>query len=215
MSYKRWLILVVVLLAATIWPASYFAASLQQARHDFDRRSLEQMLGEDAVDNDLVADAIVIKADGSQNLVSPQWLGLKRDRLAYIGKQQGEVVLIILPFTVEDGFNGTLDLLVAFDMRGEIEAARVLAPPRSKQLFGELNILESRWMRNFTGMGSRDLRRPSWQGIDADDGVDQFVGASLTPKAVAAGMYDALLFFQSNRMALIQGAAALERAETH
>ena len=214
MSYKRWLILVIVLLGATIWPASYFAASLQQARYDFDRSSLEQMLGEDAVDNDLLADAIVIKADGSQNLVSPQWLGLKRDRLAYIGKQQGEVVLIVLPFTVEDGFNGTLDLLVAFDMRGEIEAARVLAPPRSKQLTGELNILESRWMRNFSGMGSRDLRRPSWQGIDADDGVDQFVGASLTPKAVAAGMYDALLFFQSNRMALIQGAAALERVET-
>jgi electron transport complex protein RnfG len=215
MSYKRWLVVVAFLLVATIWPASYFAASLQQVRHDFDRQSLYQMLGDDAIDNDPVADAVLIKADGSQNLVSPQWLGLKRDRFAYIGKQGEEVVLIVLPFTVDDGFNGTLDLLVAFDMRGEIEAARVLAPPRSKQLTGELNILESRWMRNFTGMGSRDLRRPSWQGIEADDGVDQFVGASLTPKAVAAGMYDALLFFQSNRMALIQGAAALERTDSN
>jgi Na+-translocating ferredoxin:NAD+ oxidoreductase subunit G len=210
MSYKRWLMLVLVLLLVTAWPASHFAASLQQARHDFDRDSLIQMLGEDAIDNDPVADAILIKADGSQNLVNPQWLGLRRDRLAYLGKQQGEVVLVVLPFTVNDGFNGTLDLLVAFDMRGEIAAARVLAPSRSQRLTGELLVRDSRWMREFTGMGSRDLRRPSWQGIAADDGVDQFVGASLTPKAVAAGMYDALLFFQSNRMTLIQGAAALE-----
>ena len=210
MSLKRWLTGVFVLLMVTAWPASYFAASLQQARLDFDRQSLLQMLGEDAIDNDPVADAVLIKADGSQNFVNPQWLGLQRDRFAYLGKQQGEVVLVVLPFTIHDGFNGTLDLLVAFDMRGEIAAARVLAPARSDRLAGELLIRESRWMRDFSGMGSRDLRRPSWQGIEADDGVDQFVGASLTPKAVAAGMYDALLFFQSNRMALIQAAASLE-----
>jgi len=215
MSQKRWLMVVVFLLVITVWPASYFAASLQQARQDFDRESLLEILGEDAFDNDPVADAILIKADGSQNLINPQWLGLRRDRYAYIGKQYGEVVLVVLPYTIDDGFNGTLDLLVAFDMRGEIAAARVLAPPRSKQLDGQLQVRESRWMREFTGMTSRELRRPTWQGIAADDGVDQFVGASLTPKAVAAGMYDALLFFQSNRMALMQGAAALERTESN
>lgn len=200
----------VVLLLISIWPAQYFASSLQAARVEFDRSSLLSMLGNDLIDNDLIADALLIRAEpGSQNLVSPEWLGLRRDRLAYVGKQGDEVVLVALPFTVDDGFNGILDLLVAFDMRGEIVAARVLAEPLHTDLIGGLKILESRWMREFSGMASRDLRRPSWQGIAADDGVDQFVGASITPKAVAAGMYDALLFFQSNRMTLVQGDPSL------
>lgn len=206
----RLMIAIVILLLVSIWPIQYFAASLQAAKHEYDRKNLIAMLGDDLIDNDPVADALLIRAEtGTQNLVSPQWLGLRRDRLAYIGKQGDEVVLIALPFTVDDGFNGILDLLVAFDMRGEIVAARVVAEPLHSELTGALTFLESRWMRNFSGMGSRDLRRPSWQGIAADDGVDQFVGASITPKAVAAGMYDALLFFQSNRMILIQGDPSL------
>jgi len=202
----RLVIAITVLLLISIWPAQYFASALQTSKLNYDRNSLISMLGNDLIDNDPVADALLIRAEpGTQNLVSAEWLGLRRDRLAYVGKQGDEVVLVALPFTIDDGFNGTLDLLVAFDMRGEIVAARVLAEPLQTELVGGLKILESRWMREFSGMGSRDLRRPSWQGIAADDGVDQFVGASITPKAVAAGMYDALLFFQSNRMLLVQG----------
>ncbi|TFH72357.1 FMN-binding protein [Gammaproteobacteria bacterium LSUCC0112] len=206
----RLMIAIVVLLLVSIWPVQYFAASLQAARIEYDRNSLISMLGNDLIDNDPVADALLIRAEaGSQNLVSPEWLGLRRDRLAYVGKQGDEVVLIAVPFTVDDGFNDSLDLLVAFDMRGEIVAARVVAEPLQPGLMGGLTFLESRWMREFSGMASRDLKRPSWQGIAADDGVDQFVGASITPKAVAAGMYDALLFFQSNRMMLVQGDPSL------
>jgi len=202
----RLIIAITVLLLISIWPAQYFASALQVSRINYDRNSLISMLGNDLIDNDPVADALLIRAEpGTQNLVSPEWLGLHRDRLAYVGKQGDDVVLVALPFTVDDGFNGTLDLLVAFDMRGEIVAARVLAEPLQAELMGGLKIVESRWMREFSGMSSRDLRRPSWQGIAADDGVDQFVGASITPKAVAAGMYNALLFFQSNRMLLVQG----------
>lgn len=202
----RLIIAITALLLISIWPAQYFASALQASKVNYDRNSLISMLGNDLIDNDPVADALLIRAEpGSQNLVSPEWLGLRRDRLAYVGKQGDEVVLVALPFTVDDGFNGILDLLVAFDMRGEIVAARVLAEPLHAELNGGLKILESRWMCEFSGMSSRDLRRPSWQGIAADDGVDQFVGASITPKAVAAGMYDALLFFQSNRMLLVQG----------
>jgi Na+-translocating ferredoxin:NAD+ oxidoreductase subunit G len=206
----RLMIAIIILLLVSIWPIQYFAASLQAAKHEYDRKNLIAMLGDDLIDNDPVADALLIRAEaGTQNLVSPEWLGLRRDRLAYIGKQGDEVVLIALPFTVDDGFNGILDLLVAFDMRGEIVAARVVAEPLHFELTGALTFLESRWMRDFSGLGSRDLRRTSWKGIAADDGVDQFVGASITPKAVAAGMYNALLFFQSNRMMLIQGDPSL------
>ncbi|MDO9475493.1 MAG: FMN-binding protein [Pseudohongiella sp.] len=204
------MIAIIILLLVSIWPIQYFAASLQAAKHEYDRKNLIAMLGDDLIDNDPVADALLIRAEaGTQNLVSPEWLGLRRDRLAYIGKQDDEVVMIALPFTVDDGFNGVLDLLVAFDMRGEIVAARVVAEPLHFELTGALTFLESRWMREFSGLGSRDLRRTSWKGIAADDGVDQFVGASITPKAVAAGMYNALLFFQSNRMMLIQGDPSL------
>ena len=67
-------------------------------------------------------------------------------------------------------------------------------------------MIDSHWMKNFSGNTMRDMRRLSWSTIDPVPGeYDQFVGASLTPKAVANRIYDALVFFQSNRIALMQG----------
>ena len=51
----------------------------------------------------------------------------------------------------------------------------------------------------------RDILRLSWQPITAENEYDQFVGASITPKSVANQIYDALVFYQSNRIELIRG----------
>ena len=44
----------------------------------------------------------------------------------------------------------------------------------------------------------REIRRLSWQIIDADNEYAKFVGASITPKTVSGRIYDALVFGQSN-----------------
>jgi electron transport complex protein RnfG len=200
-------VLMLVVLAGA-GSSAFLADDMLEARREFDRQNLFRILVPESFTNDLIIDSFVLPYQShAAQLINLELLGLRRDRLTYIARKDTEVVAVILPLTIDDGFNGYLDLLLGVDMMGRIEAARVLAPARTANLYGEIDIVDSRWMADFSGSGMRELRRPTWKPIKHDDGFDQFVGASITPKAVARGMYDALVFFQSNRVILMQGSS--------
>jgi electron transport complex protein RnfG len=114
-------------------------------------------------------------------------------------------VAVTVPASLEDGFNGKIDLLIAVDMFGRISAARVIEDIDAEQLFGVVDVIDSKWMNGFAGNSMRDILRLSWQPITAENEYDQFVGASITPKSVANQVYDAPVFYQSNRIELIRG----------
>jgi len=180
--------------------------SLLAARQEFDRRNLYQFFEEGSFDNDLVLDSYLLTADNeSEKLENLHLLNLDRDRLAYIARKDGKAVAVAVPATADDGFNGKIELLVAVDMYGRISAARVIEDINSDQLFGVVDVIGSKWMDEFAGNSMRDILRLSWQAITADNEYDQFVGASITPKSVANLIYDALVFYQSNRIELMRG----------
>ncbi len=179
---------------------------LEQSRLEFDRQNLYQFFAEESYDNDLVLDTYYLSAQEEQeNLINKHLLGLQRDRLAYLAKSGGEVVAIAVPATADDGFNGTVDLLIAVDMVGRISAARVIQDIDSDELYGIVDVIESQWMKEFTGNTMRDTERIALQTISPKNEYDQFVGASVTPKTVADRIYNALVFFQSNRIELMTG----------
>jgi len=176
------------------------------ARQEFDRRNLYQFFEEGSFDNDLVLDSYLLTADNeSEKLENLHLLNLGRDRLAYIARKDGKAVAVAVPATADDGFNGKIELLVAVDMYGRISAARVIEDINSDQLYGVVDVIGSKWMDEFAGNSMRDILRLSWQAITADNEYDQFVGASITPKSVANQIYDALVFYQSNRIELMRG----------
>jgi len=178
--------------------------SLLAARQEFDRRNLYQFFEEGSFDNDLVLDSYLLTADNeSEKLENLHLLNLDRDRLAYIARKDGKAVAE--PATADDGFNGKIELLVAVDMYGRISAARVIEDINSDQLYGVVDVIGSKWMDEFAGNSMRDILRLSWQAITADNEYDQFVGASITPKSVANQIYDAFVFYQSNRIELMRG----------
>jgi electron transport complex protein RnfG len=184
--------------------ANSLSQQRSQVRLLFDRQNLHQMLLNVDYNNDLLQDTVLISATNTQNkFVSQELLGLKQDRLAYIARQGDEVVAIIVPATAEDGFNGHVDLLIAVNMLGRIVAARVIRDLPSNELVGIVDIIESKWMKEFDGNSMRDILRISWQKIEADQEYDQFVGASVTPRTVSDRIYDALVFVQSNRIRLM------------
>lgn len=185
------------------------ADDVQHSRQNFDRQSLYQFFEAGSFDNDLLLDTFLLPANQQyEELVNMQLLNLTRDRLAYLAKLDGEVVAIAVPATAEDGFNGSIDLLVAVDMFGRISAARVIKDVDSDELYGVVDVIESQWMKEFAGNSMRDILRISWKTISADNEYDKFVGASVTPKTVSGRIYDALVFVQSNRIALIAGTEA-------
>jgi len=176
------------------------------ARQEFDRRNLYQFFEEGSFDNDLVLDSYLLTADNeSEKLENLHLLNLDRDRLAYIARKDGKAVAVAVPATADDGFNGKIELLVAVDMYGRISAARVIEDINSDQLYGVVDVIGSKWMDEFAGNSMRDILRLSWQAITADNEYDQFVGASITPKSVANQIYDAFVFYQSNRIELMRG----------
>ena len=197
------ILLVFLLLGA----GGYFAGDAQQNRRvEFDRQNLQQFFEAGSFDNDVVLDTYLIparKADSS--LVNLDLLGLNRDRFAYRARRNGEVFAVAVPASADDGFNGTVDILVSIDMFGRIGAARVVSDINSDELYGVVDVIESSWMENFTDKGMRDILGVSWSKISAEREYDQFVGASLTPKAVSNRIYDTLVFFQSNRIELMRG----------
>jgi len=176
------------------------------SRQTYDRINLEQLFTDEAFDNDILLDSYLIPAQqGESELVNLDLLGLSRDRLAYRARRDGEIFAIAIPASADDGFNGTVDLLIAIDMFGRIAAARVIEDISSDELFGQLEVIQSQWMTEFSGSSMRDILRISWSTIGSENEYDQFVGASITPKTVSNRIYDALVFFQSNRIALMQG----------
>ena len=177
-----------------------------EARQEFDRRNLYQFFEAGSYDNDLVLDSYLLSpVTGQAKLSNVHLLNLDRDRLAYIARKDGRAVAVAVPASAEDGFNGKIDLLIAVDMFGRIIAARVIEDIDSEQLFGVVDIIDSKWMNGFAGNSMRDILRLSWQPITAENEYDQFVGASITPKSVANQIYDALVFYQSNRIELMRG----------
>ncbi|MGY8784247.1 MAG: FMN-binding protein [Pseudomonadales bacterium] len=182
------------------------ADGLLEARQEFDRRNLYQFFDPGSFDNDLVLDSYLLPAvaQGSK-LSNLHLLNLHRDRLAYIARKDGQAVSVAVPAIAEDGFNGKIDLLIAVDMFGRISAARVIEDINSDQLYGVVDVIDSKWMNEFAGNSMRDILRLSWQPITAENEYDQFVGASITPKSVANQVYDALVFYQSNRIELMRG----------
>jgi len=175
-------------------------------RIEYDRMALQDLFDAGSYDNDLLLDSFLLLATEPQpDLINKDLLGLRRDRRAYIARNGAEVVAIAVPATAEDGFNGYVDLLISVDMTGRIKAARVIRDIDTDQDYGHVDVIDSQWMKAFTGNSMRDIQRISWQKISADNEYDQFVGASITPKAVADRIYNALIFFQSNRIALMSG----------
>lgn len=197
-----------VLLFAVVATGLVSRAQLMERKQAYDRTSLQTFFQQGSFDNDVLLDAYLLPATTEHpDLVHLELLGLHRDRLAYRARQNCEVIAVAVPASVDDGFNGRVDLLVSIDMYGRIGAARVIEDLDSDNLYGELEIIQSKWMEEFSGSSMRDILGLSWSTITAEREYDQFVGASITPKAVSNRIYDALVFFQSNRIELMRGEA--------
>ena len=140
-----------------------------------------------------------------------EWVGLdllnlQRDRLAYRATRNVEKPLRLLfrlpPMTVLTAQSICLSQLICM---AESNLRWSLKMYSAMTLMDSLEVIQSQWMTNFTRQSMRDILRLSWSKIESRGEYDQFVGASVTPKSVSNKIYDALVFIQSNRIALMGG----------
>ncbi|MDH4229506.1 MAG: RnfABCDGE type electron transport complex subunit G [Nitrospirota bacterium] len=111
-----------------------------------------------------------------------------RSYTLYLARMQGEWVGTAVPVTAPDGYSGNIDILVGVDRAGEITGVAVLAHAETPGL-GDRVVTDPTWLPRLRG---RTLDNTHW-AVRKDGGdIDQFTGATITPRAVTNAVHRAL-----------------------
>ena len=158
--------------------------------------ALTQILPEDQHDNDLLNDTFMVSNNELLSLPGPTE--------GYRGRDDSEVVAVILPVVAPDGYSGRIDLLVGIRANGEVAGVRVVSHRETPGLGDKVELAKSDWILEFNGT-SLTMPAPENWAVRKDGGAfDQFVGATITPRAVVQAVYRALQYFEENRATLLQ-----------
>ena len=140
----------------------------------------------------------------SFGIVSQQ-LGLEEVRPAFIARQDGAPVTMVLPVRAPDGYTGPIRLIVGIEVASDrISGVRVTQHKETPGLGDKIEIKKSDWIRAFEQRSLANTSQQAWQ-VKKDGGeFDQLTGATITPRAIVAAVYRALQFYQAHRESLLQ-----------
>ncbi len=96
---------------------------------------------------------------------------------------------------VTQGYGGPITLIMGVDRNGNILGVRVLSHKETPGLADKIDIAKSSWITHFNGMSLLNTPSAAW-AVKKDGGViDQFTGATITPRAMVKGIHAGMLFF--------------------
>ncbi|TDR20826.1 electron transport complex subunit RsxG [Marinicella litoralis] len=151
--------------------------------------SLKKLLPANLIDNDLIADAIDIE--------EPVLLGHRHSEKLYLGKKNGQITVMGIPVTAQNGYSGDIDLLVGVLSNGQITAVEII---NHKETPGLGDLIESRksdWLLQFPNKSLNEPTTNQWL-VKKDRGhFDQITAATITPRAVVGAIKKALLYHQT------------------
>jgi len=137
----------------------------------------------------------------TRNIVDGENLGLAAPIKIYLARRNGVVIGIVVP-VVTRGYNGPIDLLVGLNRDGAITHVRVVAQRESRGIGDAIDISRSQWIENFAGQSDADIERVK---LNNEGGaIDQITGATITSRAVARAVREALLYFNGHRDTLLE-----------
>lgn len=100
------------------------------------------------------------------------------------------------------GYGGAIKMMVGVQHDGSILGVRVISHRETPGLADKIEATRSDWIKRFNGMSLSNTPQTDW-AVKKDDGViDQFTGATITPRAVVKGIHEALLFYARHAQAL-------------
>lgn len=95
-----------------------------------------------------------------------------------------------------DGFSGAITILMGADDELTVTGVRVLSHAETPGLGDKIEVAKSDWITTFNGESLRSLTEQQW-AVKKDGGAfDQFTGATITPRAVVAQVYETLLMLR-------------------
>ncbi len=166
------------------------AGRIANAEREAQVRALSEILPQDSYDNHLL--------DNSIQLHDPL-LGSKSPQTAYIAMKDGKPSAVILRATAPDGYSGAIHLLIGIHADGRLAGVRVLGHRETPGLGDKIELAKSAWIRSFDGKSLSNPDEDGW-AVKKDRGeIDQFAGATITPRAVVKAVHKALQYFDANQ----------------
>lgn len=164
---------------------------IQEQAARAEARALFEIIPEDQHDNNLQEDSVELPADSQY--------GFQQPVTAWVARQQGQTVGLILPTVAPDGYSGDIRILVGVSPDGAVLGVRITSHKETPGLGDKVELKKSDWVLDFDG---RTLDNPDADGwkVAKDGGVfDQFTGATITPRAVTGAVYRILQYLHAHR----------------
>jgi electron transport complex protein RnfG len=154
--------------------------------------TLSEVIPPGSYDNDLLSSSMTIRDDKAHG-------GEVR---VYVARRQAVATGVAFAWVAMGGYSGPITLMLGVDAQGKVLGARVIAHAETPGLGDKIETGKSGWILDFTGRGLENPLPARWK-VKKDGGAfDQFAGATITPRAVVAGVAGALEFVTRHRREL-------------
>ncbi|MEB6377438.1 electron transport complex subunit RsxG [Leclercia adecarboxylata] len=155
----------------------------------------DQVIPAERYDNDLQKSCYLVQAPALGKGVHRVFIARKGDTPAGV----------VMEATAPDGYSGAIQLLIGTDFSGTVLGTRVTQHHETPGLGDKIETRLSDWILQFAGKVIQGIDDPAF-AVKKDGGdIDQFTGATITPRAVVnavkrAGVYAQTLPAQLNNL---------------
>ncbi len=159
-------------------------------------KSLHELVPDDRYDNDIYTDILYVR--------NSELLGTGEPVPVYRARKNGWPVAAVIAPVAPDGYSGSIRLLVAIELNGNLAGVRVIQHRETPGLGDGIEAERSDWIFGFNGKSLLDPAENQWK-VKRDGGVfDQFTGATITPRAVVKAVKEALLYYRAYGQTLFE-----------
>lgn len=155
----------------------------------------QQVITEDKYDNAVLKDTVTIAPSAM--------LGNKEPTIANIARMGGKPIAVILEAITNEGYNGTIKLLVAINQDGSLSGVRVVTHKETPGLGDYIDIAKAKWIKLFDGESLQKTNSANWKVTKDGGAFDYMAGATITPRAVVQAVHKALQYYEENKMKLL------------
>lgn len=162
--------------------------------------ALYEIIPESEHDNNLLEDTVTLPPGPRLAIDGPV--------TAWVARQDGKPVGLILPAIAPDGYSGNIHLLVGVNLDGVILGVRVTSHRETPGLGDKIELKKSNWVLSFEGRSLDNPEPRNWNVKKNGGAFDQFTGATITPRAVVKAVQDTLVYFRRHRQQILSAIGA-------
>lgn len=158
-------------------------------------QSLFELVPASQMDNDLLNDTYTIEPNAI--------LANKEPVTVNIARKDNQIIALFFPVTTPHGYSGNINVLVGVKRNGELAGVRVLSHKETPGLGDKVETKKSDWILGLSGLSLENTGAAQLK-VKKDGGIiDQFTGATITPRAVVNQSRAVLEYFSKHKDTLL------------